>query len=196
MQPDRKANHAHKNTPPITHFELSFRLESIVREIILGRTYLKPKVYIETSILSYLTARQNNDLRVAANQNTTLEWWENRRSDFDVFVSEFVTSEVSLGDPSLAQKRLDIIEILPKLNVTEAVKALAKKLVSEGPIPDKAEMDAYHIAVAAVNGLEYLLTWNCTHIANAVLRPRIEEICRQEGFEPPIICTPQELMEG
>ena len=66
----------------------------------------------------------------------------------------------------------------------------------EDPIPDIAEMDAYHIAVAAVNGMEYLLTWNCTHIANAVMRPRIEEICRQEGFEPPIICTPQELMEG
>lgn len=157
---------------------------------------MKPKVYIETSILSYLTARQSNDLRVAANQNTTHEWWEDRRGDFDIFISEFVTSEVSLGDPLIAQKRLDIAENLPTLNVTEAVRALAKKLVLEGPIPDKAEMDAYHIAVATVNGLEYLLTWNCTHIANAAMRPRIEEICRQQGFEPPIICTPQELMES
>ena len=73
---------------------------------------------------------------------------------------------------------------------------LARNLVSKGPIPDRAEMDAYHIAVAAVNGMEYLLTWNCTHIANAVMRPQIEEICRQQGFEPPVICTPQELMEG
>ena len=157
---------------------------------------MKPKVYIETSILSYLTARQSNDLRVAANQNTTLEWWDNRRGDFDIFISEFVTSEVSLGDPLIAQKRLDIAETLPALKITEAVRVLAKKLVFEGPIPDKAEMDAYHIAVATVNGLEYLLTWNCTHIANAAMRPRIEEICRQQGFEPPIICTPQELMEG
>ena len=157
---------------------------------------MKPKVYIETSMLSYLTARLSNDLRVAANQSTTIEWWDTRRSYFEPFVSELVTAEARLGDPEFAQRRLDAIGALPKLAVTEAVRELAKKLVSEGPIPDTAEMDAYHIAVAAVNGMEYLLTWNCTHIANAVLRPRIEEICRQQGFEPPIICTPQELMEG
>jgi hypothetical protein len=103
---------------------------------------LKPKVYIETSIPSYLTARQSNDLRVAANQNTTLDWWETRRSDFDLFISEFVTSEASLGNPEFAQKRLEAIKTFPLLNVTEAVRELAKKLVSEGPIPDKAEMDA------------------------------------------------------
>jgi len=157
---------------------------------------LQPKVYIETSIPSYLTARQSDDLRVAANQNTTLDWWETRRLNFDLFISEFVKAEASLGNPEFAQKRLEVLESFPMLNVTEAVRELARKLVSEGPIPDKAEMDAYHIAVAAVNGIEYLLTWNCTHIANAAMRPRIEEICRQQGFEPPIICTPQELMEG
>ena len=147
-------------------------------------------------MLSYLTARLSNDLRVAANQSTTIEWWDTRRPHFELFVSELVTAEACLGDPEFAQRRLGAIEALPKLAVTEAVRELAKKLVSEGPIPDTAEMDAYHIAVAAVNGMEYLLTWNCTHIANAVMRPRIEEICRQQGFEPPIICTPQELMEG
>lgn len=157
---------------------------------------MPPKVYIETSIFSYLTARPSNDLRVAANQNVTIEWWETRRKDFNLFISEFVATEVSLGDVEVAQKRQKAIGGLPKLVVNEAVRELAQKLVSEGPIPDKAEMDAYHIAVAAVNGMEYLLTWNCTHIANAILRPRIEEICREQGFEPPIICTPQELMEG
>ncbi|MCY3680651.1 MAG: type II toxin-antitoxin system VapC family toxin [Gemmatimonadetes bacterium] len=157
---------------------------------------MKPKVYIETSIISYLTARLSNDLRVAANQSITIEWWETRRPHFELFVSELVTSEAHRGTPDLAQRRLNAIGPLPKLDVTEEVRELARNLVSEGPIPDVAEMDAYHIAVAAVNGMEYLLTWNCTHIANAVMRPRIEEICRQEGFEPPIICTPQELMEG
>lgn len=157
---------------------------------------MKPKVYIETSMLSYLAARLSNDLRVAANQSTTIEWWDTRRPEFDLFVSELVSAEASLGDPEFAQRRLDAIEALPKLAVTEAVRELARKLVLEGPIPDTAEMDAYHIAVAAVNGMEYLLTWNCTHIANAALRPRIEEICYQQGFDPPIICTPQELMEG
>ncbi|MEI7673351.1 MAG: type II toxin-antitoxin system VapC family toxin [Deltaproteobacteria bacterium] len=157
---------------------------------------MKPKVYIETSIPSYLTARLSNDLRVAANQSTTIEWWETRRPSFDVFISEFVTAEAILGNSEAAQKRLKIIADLPKLSITEAVKTLAKALISEGPIPPKAEIDAYHIAVAAVNGVEYLLTWNCTHIGNAIMRPKIEEVCRQQGFEPPIICTPQELMEG
>ena len=107
-----------------------------------------------------------------------------------------VTAEAILGDSEAAQKRLKIIADLPKPSITEAVKTLAKALISEGPIPPKAEIDAYHIAVAAVNGVEYLLTWNCTHIGNAIMRPKIEEVCRQQGFEPPIICTPQELMEG
>ncbi len=156
---------------------------------------MKPKVYIETSIPSYLTSSFSNDLRVAANQNTTIEWWETRRPSFDLFISEFVAAEAILGNFEAAQKRLEIIADLPKLAVTEAVRTLAKALISDGPIPPKAEIDAYHIAVAAVNGVEYLLTWNCAHIANAIMRPKIEEVCRQQGFEPPIICTPQELME-
>jgi hypothetical protein len=157
---------------------------------------LKPKVYIETSVISYLTASISNDLRVAANQNTTIEWWETRRPDFDIFVSEFVVVESALGNADAAQKRLGIIEDIPKLSVTEAVRTLARALISDGPIPSKAEIDAYHIAVAAVNDAGYLLTWNCTHIANAMLRPKIEEVCRRQGFESPVICTPQELMEG
>ena len=156
---------------------------------------MKPKVYIETSIPSYLAARLSNDLRVAANQSMTIEWWEVRRSGFELFISELVIAEVSLGDPEAAQKRLEAIGDLPRLSITESVRTLAGALVSEGPIPTKAEVDAYHIAVAAVNGIEYLLTWNCTHIANATMRFRIEDACRQQGFEPPIICTPQELME-
>ena len=157
---------------------------------------MKPKVYVETSIFSYLTARLSNDLRVAANQSITIEWWDTRQPNFELFVSELVTAEAHLGDPDLARRRLDAIGTLPRLDVNEKGRELARSLVSKGPLPDIAEMDAYHIAVAAVNGMEYLLTWNCTHIANAVLRPQIEEICRQQGSEPPVICTPQELMEG
>ena len=157
---------------------------------------MKLKIYIETSIPSYLTAHLSNDLRVAANQIITNEWWETRRSNFELFISEFVIAEASLGNSDAAQKRLEPIADLPILSVTDAVRTLAKALVLEGPIPHNAEIDAFHIAVAAVNGIEYLLTWNCTHIANAIMRPKIEEVCRQQGFEPPIICTPQELMEG
>lgn len=156
---------------------------------------MKPRVYIETSIFSYLTSRPSNDIRVVANQNTTVEWWETRRHSFELFISEFVVAEASQGRPEAANKRLEAIAGLPELIITDEVKGLAKALILEGAVPAKAEIDAFHIAVAAVNGIEYLLTWNCTHIANAVMRSRIEEICRQQGVEPPIICTPLELME-
>ena len=157
---------------------------------------MKPKVYVETSILSYLTARPSNDLRVAANQSTTIEWWEIHRTYFEVFISEFVVAEAELGNPEASQRRLEIAAKLPQVEVTEEAKALASDLIAKGPIPAKSKIDAYHIAVAAVNGIEYLLTWNCKHMANAVMRPKIESICRQREIEPSIICTPQELMKG
>ena len=157
---------------------------------------MKPKVYIETSVVSYLVARSSDDIRVVANQNITREWWETRRFSFELFISEFVIAEASLGNPEVAKKRLETIAVLSELSTTNEVRVLANALISEGALPTKAEVDAFHIAVAAVNGVEYLLTWNCTHIANAVMRPRIEAVCRQQGVEPPIICTPQELMEG
>ena len=157
---------------------------------------MKPKVYLERSIVSYLTAKPSNDIRAAANQNTTFEWWETRRPLFDLFISEFVIAEATLDHPEAASRRMAAIEGIPKLEVTEEVRALCKALITEGPIPSKAELDAYHSAVAAVHGMEYLLTWNCTHIANAVMRPKVESVCREHGYEPPIICTPQELMEG
>lgn len=119
---------------------------------------MKPKVYIETSIPSYLTARPSNDIRVVANQNITIEWWETRRSSFELFISEFVIAEASPGNPESAKKRLEAIAELSDLSTTDEVRVLAKALISEGAIPTKAEVDALHIAVAAVNGIEYLLT--------------------------------------
>jgi len=157
---------------------------------------LKPKVYIETSIPSYLTARNTNDIRATANQNTTIEWWETKRLEFGLYISEFVIAEASRGHPEAATRRMNAIRDIPELEATLEVKQLGDKLIAEGALPKRAEMDAYHIAIAAVHGMDYLLTWNCTHIANAVMRPRIEGICRKYDFEPPIICTPQELMGG
>ena len=157
---------------------------------------MKPKAYIETSIVSYLTARLSSDVRVLANQQMTLEWWERRRSSFELYISEFVLTELGLGDSEAAQRRLEAVAGIAELEATEAVRNLGKALIQEGAIPSKAEIDAYHVAISAVNGMEYLLTWNCTHIANAVMRSKIETVCREQGFEPPTICTPQELMEG
>ena len=157
---------------------------------------MKPKVYIETSVISYLTARPSNDLRAMANQTATHEWWETQRSKYDLVISEFVFAEASLGHPEAAERRLAVVENVMKLQSTGEVETLGKTLINQGALPKKAEIDAYHVAVAAVNGIEYLLTWNCTHIANAHTRPKIESICKASGYEPPIICTPYELMEA
>lgn len=154
---------------------------------------MKAKVYIETSIPSYLTARPSNDIRAMANQNATLEWWENHRENFDLFISEFVLAEASLGHPEAAQRRMEAIAGLPELSVPEEAMQLASALIAEGPLPKKAEIDAFHIAVAAVNGIEYLLTWIHTY-RQCCSQAKIEAVCRAHDFEPPIICTPQELM--
>jgi predicted nucleic acid-binding protein len=130
-----------------------------------------------------------------ATQGITVEWWERQLPNFDAFISEFVCIEAARGDPQAARRRLAAIEDFLLLETTEAVKHLALRLINNHALPAKAEIDAYHVAVAAVNGIEYLLTWNCTHIANAHTRPAIEATCRALGYEPPIICTPLELME-
>ena len=156
---------------------------------------MTPTVYLETTVIGYLAMRVSGILRVAANQQTTRDWWDNHRQRFDLFVSRFVIDECSDGDARAAQERLVYLEGIPLLQLSEDVNALAESLVVGVPLPQKAEIDALHIAVAAVNGIQYLLTWNCKHIANPSLRPRIESLCRVMGYEPPVICTPQELLE-
>lgn len=155
----------------------------------------KPKVYLETTIASYLTAWPSRDLVMAANQETTREWWANRKDAFELFISQTVVKESTSGDPDAAQRRLEFLKPFPRLDITDEVESLAVRLLADVPLPPKAQADALHIAVAAVNKMNYLLTWNCTHIANATLRSRIEAVCRSEGYEPPVVCTPQEMLE-
>lgn len=157
---------------------------------------MKPSVYVETSVLSYLTARPSNDLRAMSNQTATFEWWETQKDHYSLVVSDLVISEAGRGHPEAAQRRLSVVSNFPLLQVSQEVQNLAQALVQEHALPQKAEADALHVALAAVNGVEYLLTWNCTHIANAHTRPKIEATCRVHGYEPPVICTPLELMEG
>lgn len=154
----------------------------------------KSKIYIETSIVSYLTARPSRDLIVAANQQLTQEWWRERRADFDLYVSQLVLEEIRGGDSVAATERLRVIAELPRLLVNEAAINLAERFMQSGPLPRNANVDALHIAIATTNGLDYLLTWNCNHLANAVLRKQVERLCRAAGYEPPTICTPQELL--
>jgi hypothetical protein len=113
-----------------------------------------------------------------------------------LFVSQLVVQECQAGDSEAAEARLAALEGLPLLEQSEAVEALAGALRDGVPLPERATADALHIATAAVHGMDYLLTWNCTHIANVTLRGRIEAVCREAGFEPPAICTPEELPGG
>jgi predicted nucleic acid-binding protein len=156
---------------------------------------MKPRVYIETSVISYLTSRPSRDLIVAANQQITRDWWETRRAEFELLISQLVVQEASAGDENAVSDRLRAIDEMPLLELDRDALALAEMLVKNGPIPQEAVEDALHIAVATVNGLEYLLTWNFRHIANATTRHEIERICRSQDYEPPVICTPQELLE-
>ena len=155
---------------------------------------MKLKVYIETSVISYLTARPSRDLITAAHQQLTIDWWENRSADFDLYVSQLVVREASAGDEDAAKKRLNVIEQIPLLELNEEALTLAYSLVEDGPLPAKASEDSLHIAVATVHGMDFLLTWNCKHIANAEMRNLITEVCRSQGYEPPITCTPEELL--
>ena len=155
----------------------------------------KPSIYVETSIVSYLVGWLNQrDLTVAHNQQFTREWWSRRRSDFDLFISPVVIDEARKGDPDLAAQRLDYLATLPVLEVTSTARSLSAELLRLTGIPTKAELDALHISVAAVSGMNYLLTWNCTHIANAEILPKVYQVCRDVGYEPPFVCTPLELL--
>ena len=154
-----------------------------------------PRVYVETSVISYLTARPSRDVVVAAYQEVTREWWRNARSRFALFVSELVVAEAGTGDPEAARARLEIIETLPRLGATVEAKELARHLLDFRAVPREAGDDAAHIAIAVTNGVDFLVTWNFRHIANATMRTSIEDACRRSGYTPPVICTPNELLE-
>ncbi len=153
---------------------------------------MRPTVYVETTIPSYLTAWPSRDLVRAAHQQITREWGA-RRETFELYSSRLVVQECQAGDAEAAAARLAALAGIPLLEQEAEAAALSEALLRDVPLPPKAVSDALHIATAAVHGMRYLLTWNCTHIANAMLRPRIEEVCRAAGFEPPLICTPEEL---
>ncbi len=153
-----------------------------------------PRLYLETTIPSYLAARRSRDLRIAADQETTEEWWENRRGDYEIFVSEPVLDEAAQGDPEFAARRLALLAGLPRLPLTTEAGQLASRLLTSQIIPAKAAPDALHLALAAVHDIDFLLTWNCKHIHNLNLERRIEAACRELGFQCPIICTPAELI--
>jgi len=151
-------------------------------------------VYLETTVLSYLTARDARDEIIAAHQSVTRTWWESQRQQYHLVASAIVVREASAGDPEVAAKRLALIADCDLLQITDAVDALAAVLLARGLVPATVPNDALHIAVATVGGAEFLLTWNLRHLAGAIARRRIEQELRRLGHEPPTICTPEELL--
>ena len=157
---------------------------------------MRQRAYLETTVVGYLVAQPTRDIVTAAHQQITREWWQSRREAFDLFVSQFVLDEAGAGGVAEATARLDVLTDIPVLRVTEETVSLAQEMARALSIPDKARMDSFLIAIAVINGMDYLLTWNCAHIANAALLPRIEALCRARGYSVPVICTPEQLMEG
>jgi len=155
---------------------------------------MKPSVYIETTIPSYLVARPSRDVVLAGHQQVTHEWWQNSRPNHELFISDYVIKEVSRGDSVMAQQRLSVIQGIPLLPNSIETEDLARDLISRLNLPDQAKTDAFHIAIAAVHGIDFLLTWNCTHINNMHMQRRIEIACREAGYSPPVIGTPEELI--
>lgn len=151
------------------------------------------RVYIETTFVSYLTALASRDVVIAGHQQSTKEWWDECRSDYQLCASELVFQEAGAGDPQAAQERLDVLKDMLLLETRQEAQDLAKELVQAGALPAKAFEDALHIAVAAHQKIPYLLTWNLRHMANATMRPLIETVCANKGYKAPIICTPEEL---
>ena len=152
------------------------------------------RVYIETTIPSYLTARPSRDLLQAARQQITHTWWNSVRQNYDLCISEIVLDEAASGDADAVQRRLSFLQGFPLLDLTEAVNDVAKAIMDSGLLPQRAVRDAIHIAVSSVHGIDILLTWNCRHIANAAIMKELRTIVADCGYELPILCTPEELL--
>jgi hypothetical protein len=151
-------------------------------------------VYIETSIVSYLRQKPRSQLVAATRQLLTHRWWSRERRKYQLIVSQYVIDEASLGDSALARARLSALDGIPLLPHDPEVPRIAREIMAIGVLPPKAQVDALHIASVAHHRLQYLLTWNCKHIANAKILPRIHRVLTGLGISIPIICTPEELL--
>ncbi len=154
----------------------------------------KPTLYLETSVPSYYTARPSTDLVVLTHQHLTREWWENRLDSYEVYVSEVVYDEIQRGDAEAARRRVASIESFPMLDVTDETESLAMHYINELPLPESALADALHLAVTSINGLDYLVTWNCRHIARGSVKRKLPQLNTAQGLSSPTICTPEELL--
>ena len=151
-------------------------------------------VYIETSIVSYLRQRPSSEIVMAAHQLLTHRWWNKERTKYELVVSQYVIEEAAAGDPTLASERLQALDGIPALPDAPEIREIADEIMSHAILPRKAEVDALHIATVAHHRIDYLLTWNCRHIANARILPRIHKVLAVMNIPIPMICTPEELL--
>jgi hypothetical protein len=154
---------------------------------------MKAKIYIETSIVSYYTSRPSRDIITAARQQVTRGWWEESRNQFDTYISALVLEEAKGGDPIAAENRLAALKGMPVLKITDEAEELADVFVKFSPIPETHSEDALHIALAVINGMDFLVTWNFHHINNARMKKEITKISEKNGYECPMICSPEEI---
>lgn len=157
---------------------------------------MKERVYIETSVISYLCSRPSRDLVVAASQEVTHEWWQEERGRYDLYVSEFVLAEIAAGNPEAAKKRQEVVHDMAVLTANEDSERLAHEIIKEARLPMSVATDVAHVAIASVQGMDYLLTWNCAHIANPHWLKKLAQITAMHRHALPVVCTPQALLEG
>ena len=155
----------------------------------------KPKVYIETTVISYYTSNTSRDLIIAGHQQTTKEWWQNHLSAFEPYISDIVFEEISCGDKDAAEKRVAAVRNFSYLPVNKDVLDLARIYYDKLNLPDKARLDAVHLALGVSHGMDFIISWNFTHISGARPRQIVEQVNYQRDIKTPIICTPEELIE-
>lgn len=155
---------------------------------------MKESIYLETTIISYYSSRPNRDIVIAGHQQITKDFIDKSALQYDIFVSELVIEECKSGDKEAAILRLELLKTFKLLELNDAALSLAKSLVSSKIVPNQYAEDALHIALATIHGMDYLVTWNCKHIANAHIRNKLEKAIRNHGYVLPVICTPEELM--
>lgn len=163
-------------------------------KVIHGLSVVMKKLYVETSIISYHTARPNRDLVIAARQEITRDAWPVLESQFELYISALVIQEAGRGDEQAVQKRLDAISDIPVIEISQGAMRLAGELIAKGAIPKDCEEDALHIALACFGGMDFLLTWNFKHINNAIMKSSIVRAIEEHGFTAPEICSPEELI--
>jgi hypothetical protein len=155
----------------------------------------KETVYLESSVISYFTARASRDVVVLAHQQITMDWWETSQNRYEFYISEIVKEEVSRGDPCASSLRMTFIDKIPHLKLSVEIETIAEMYINELNIPKDSIRDALHIAIACFHKVDYLVTWNCTHIANAHTIKKLYRLNQEHGLYTPVICTPEELIE-